>query len=146
MIRYSLYGSGWLLLGIVSTIAVGCNSATQSATDYHVQGNVEFDGRPLPAGKIYFTPDSSQGNQGPQGAATIKEGKYDTRDSRFGIVGGPYLVRIEGYDGVQPANDEDNLFPDGQVVFRDYEIRIDFPKKDHVEDIVVPAKAAESSR
>ena len=146
MIRYSLFGSGWLLVAIVLTSAVGCNSTSQSATAYHVQGNVEFDGRPLPAGKVYFTPDSSQGNQGPQGIATIKDGKYNTRDSRFGVVGGPYIVRVEGYDGVKPPNDEDNLFPDGQVLFRDYEIKIDFPQKDHVEDIVVPAKAAGASR
>ena len=125
----------------ISAITAGCGGGSDSATTYHVSGKVEYDGQPLPAGKIYFTPDSSQGNQGPQGTATIKDGRYDTRESRFGIMGGPYIVRIDGYDGKQPANDEDNLFVDGQVIFRDYEIRFDFPKSDHVEDIAVPASA-----
>lgn len=131
----------------VFTVAIaagmaGCYGGNESATDFHVSGQVQFDGKPLPAGKIYFTPNASLGNQGPQGTATIKDGKYDTEDSRFGIVGGPYIVKIDGYDGIQPANDEDGLFPDGQVIFRDYEVKLEFPEADHVEDLDVPATAS----
>ncbi len=129
-------------LFVAFTLLVGCTGGSDSATAFHVRGEVQFDGKPLPAGKIYFTPDTSKGNQGPQGTATIEDGKYDTEESRFGIVGGPYIVRIEGYDGVQPADDEDGLFPDGQVIFRDYEIKLDLPKADHVEDLDIPASAA----
>ena len=127
----------------VVTLLAGCGGGSDSATAFHVRGEVQFDGKPLPAGKIYFTPDASQGNQGPQGTATIVDGKYDTEESRFGIVGGPYIVRIEGYDGVQPEDDEDGLFPDGQVIFRDYEVKLDLPKADHVEDLNVPASASQ---
>ncbi|MEW4452425.1 hypothetical protein AB1L30_07035 [Bremerella sp. JC817] len=128
-------------LGLLMLIGSGCGGSSPSATAFHVSGTVQFDGQPLPAGKIYFTPDSSQGNQGPQGVAQIVDGQYDTSESRFGVVGGPYIVRIDGYDGVQPANDEDGLFPDGQVVFRDYEVKLTFPQENHVEDIQIPAAA-----
>ncbi|GAA4427993.1 hypothetical protein [Bremerella cremea] len=128
-------------LGLLMLIGSGCGGSNPSATDFHVSGTVQFNGQPLPAGKIYFTPDSSQGNQGPQGVAEISDGKYDTSESRFGVVGGPYIVRIDGYDGVQPADDEDGLFPDGQVVFRDYEVKLTLPEENHVEDIQIPATA-----
>ena len=127
-----------MAIGLLS----GCSGSSNSATAFHVSGQVQFDGKPLPAGKIYFTPDASLGNQGPQGTATIEDGKYDTEDSRFGIVGGPYIVKIDGYDGIQPPDDEDGLFPDGQVIFRDYEIKLKFPQADHVEDLDVPASAS----
>ena len=140
------HGKPTFLLRIATVLLAaglfGCSSSSDSATAYHVSGTVQFDGKPLPAGKIYFTPDTSLGNQGPQGTATIKDGKYDTASSRFGVMGGPYIVRVDGYDGVQPDDDEDGLFPDGQVIFRDYEVKLKFPEENHVEDLQVPASAA----
>lgn len=129
-------------LVIAASVLTGCYGGNESATAFHVSGQVQFDGKPLPAGKIYFTPDASRGNQGPQGTATIENGKYDTEETRFGIVGGPYIVRIEGYDGIQPPNDEDGMFPNGQVLFRDYEIKLEFPQANHVEDLDIPSSAA----
>ncbi|WP_207394469.1 hypothetical protein [Bremerella alba] len=137
------YSLGFLIFTITLLASLtGCNGSNESATAFHVRGQVQFEGNPLPAGRIYFTPDASLGNQGPQGTATIEDGMYDTEDSRFGIVGGPYIVRIDGYDGVQPSDDEDGLFPDGQVIFRDYEVKLEFPQADHVADLDVPASAS----
>ncbi|PQO38780.1 hypothetical protein C5Y96_02545 [Blastopirellula marina] len=138
--NYRLFSLGFLVFA--ASVMTGCYGGTESATAFHVRGQVQFDGKPLPAGRIYFTPNASLGNQGPQGTATIEDGKYDTEDSRFGIVGGPYIVRIEGYDGIQPPNDEDGLFPDGQVLFRDYELKLEFPQANHVEDLDIPASAS----
>src|SRR4051812_13383796 len=65
-----------------------------------VSGEITYDGKPVPAGRIYFTPDLDKGNDGPQGYAPIKDGKYDTRKDGQGATGGPMIVVIKGYNGV----------------------------------------------
>src|SRR5689334_1330990 len=74
----------------------GCGGGT--AGRYEVAGAVTYDGKPVPTGKVYFTPDASKQNAGPQGVGDIKDGRYDTRQGKGG-PGGPVLVHIEGYDG-----------------------------------------------
>jgi len=110
---------GWLL--------VGCGEEGNKL--FRVCGSVTFDGRPVPAGKVYFIPDESQGNSGPQGRADIKDGRYDTETGGKGTNGGPMIVRIEGFDG--PT-----------LLFTGYETTVDLPRRTATQDFDVPADAA----
>lgn len=114
-----------------SLLVMGCGQ--RAPTLYHVSGTVTFGGKPVPAGSIVFEPDTSKGNQGPAGFASIKDGKYDTRDAGRGTVGGPHVVRITGLDGV-PAEE----LPQGTPLFPEYTTEIDMPKKNATQDFDVP--------
>ena len=74
--------------------ALGCGSEGA-----RVSGKVTFKGQPVPAGKIYFTPDGSKGNTGATGYANIQGGSYDTSGAGgHGAPTGPVIVAIEGND------------------------------------------------
>ena len=66
-----------LLPVLISALAFGCGDDKTA----RVSGKVTFNGRPVPAGKIYFMPDGEQGNTGSTGYADIKDGEYDTGSS-----------------------------------------------------------------
>lgn len=110
-----------ILFGIVSICLVpGCGGVTR----HDVSGKVTFRGAPLPAGVIYFDPDVTKKNTGPQGYAIIKDGDYSTAIlNGKGTVGGPHIARIEGFDGK-----EGNDLPLGQLLFSGYEQAVDLPK------------------
>jgi hypothetical protein len=122
-----------LLTISVVIAAAGCE---QGPLRYNVSGTVTYQGQPLPAGVIYFDPDGSKQNDGPQGYAFIKDGKFDTAETASGPVGGPHLVRIEGFDG--KAREE---FPMGQPLFADFSQSVDLPNEDTTLDLSVPAAA-----
>ena len=69
-------------------------------------------GKPIPAGMIYFTPDSAKGNNGPQGFAVISGGRYDTRREGRATVPGPSIVSIAGNDGSRGKGMAIPLFDD----------------------------------
>lgn len=113
---------------------------------YHVSGVVNFDGKPVPSGQIYFIPDNSKKNSGATGFATIKNGAYDTAASGGKLqAGGPMLVKIEGFDpsakGPQIAGDTS-----GEVtvksLFPAYETSVNLPKANAKQSFDVPAEAA----
>ena len=54
----------------------------QGTDRFDVSGTVTFNGQPVPAGQVVFSPDLSKGNDGPQGYAEIHGGRYDTRAMR----------------------------------------------------------------
>jgi hypothetical protein len=93
-----------------------------------------FDGKPVPAGKIYFIPDGSKGNTGATGYADIKDGKYDTADSGgHGTVGGPMTIAIEGTDPAAPPDKPkkgEEASPEATMksLFPRYEVNEDLPK------------------
>jgi hypothetical protein len=118
---------------LVVVFAVMLSSCT-SEKIYNLSGAVTFQGKPVPAGHIVFEPDSSAGNSGAAGYATIKGGHYDTRiDGGRGIVGGPHVVRILGLDGV-PRGELLNGVP----VFPEYSTTADLPKENGTQDFQVP--------
>lgn len=121
-------------LGAIGMVS-GCGGAS-GPERYELSGTVQFQGKPVPAGQIVFEPDSSKGNVGPQGMAEIREGKYDTRDGGRGMVGGPHVVRIRGYDRLSL----DEMHPP-QPLFPEYETTVDLSKEDGVYDFDVPAGA-----
>src|SRR6478672_4234893 len=95
------------ILPFVLLFALGCGGG-QGA---EVWGEVTFDGKPVPAGRIYFNPDFTKGNDGPQGYAPIKDGKFDTRHEGQAAAGGPTVVVVKGYNGV-PKPDDPNWIGD----------------------------------
>lgn len=114
---------------------VGCRGSGPDV--HHVSGTVTFDGKPVPAGRVDFFPDFSKGNDGPQGFALIKNGKFDTRLDGQGTGGGPVRIRVEGYDGVS----DDPKYP-GKPIFVAHEVKRDLPKAASVQTLDVPADAA----
>jgi len=116
-----------MLVAIVGGIGVaGCGGADGPAR-YRVSGRVTCGGEPVPYGEVLFTPDGGKGNTGPQGIATIKQGRYDTAGSRAaGIAGGPTIVRVTALRS-----------PTGGLI-AEHELELEFPEADSERDIEIP--------
>ncbi|UUO07751.1 hypothetical protein M4951_05430 [Blastopirellula sp. J2-11] len=108
-------------------LAVGC-AEKASVNQFDVSGVVTFDGKPVPHGSIIFQPDEAQGNAGPYGSAMIKDGKFDTRvDNGTATIGGPHLISIEAFDGVEPNQD---YAPYGRSIGDSYQEAFVLPQTD----------------
>ncbi len=125
-----------LLLAIAATVFTGCGGGPKT---FDVSGTVTFDGKPIPAGRIDFFPDFAKGNDGPQGFAIIKNGKFDTRQAGQGHGGGALLVRIEGFDG---KSDDPSFF--GNPIFVAHQFSRELPKEATTQTFDVPASAAKN--
>lgn len=64
-----------------------------------VSGTVRFEGQPVPAGLVWIDPDVEQDFAAGQGFARIKDGHFNTAQEGRNVVEGPYLIRIQAYDG-----------------------------------------------
>lgn len=114
----------------------GCGGQDGGPERIQVTGMVKYDGVPVATGRITFVPDSSKGNSGPAGWATIQKGAFDTA----GIggkdpVAGHMKVVISGY-GDPPAvkvETPEPLFPEYTTT-----AEIDATEKQNVIDIDVP--------
>ena len=115
------------LLGLLN----GCGRAS-GPPRYVVSGQVTFRDMPVPVGEIIFRPDAEAGNEGPGSVATIRDGAYTTESGR-GLVGGPYVVEIVGFDGVSVAE-----ATEGGVLFNPISRKINFPKADSTRDFSLP--------
>jgi hypothetical protein len=124
-----------VVAGTVLLIAGGCGSQKKVG---QLSGTVTFKGQPVPAGFISFMPDAAKGGMGSVKVAQIKDGKYDTSlSSDPGVVPGPSLIRIAGFDGkVVP------LWAQGKQIFNIYELRDTVPEGTGTRDFEVPASAA----
>lgn len=80
-------------------VSAGFSSRQDGPPRFAVSGQVTFDGKPVPAGRITLEPDTAAGNSGPAGYGNIVAGRFTTYP-RMGAVGGPHIVRICGFDGV----------------------------------------------
>lgn len=126
----------FLCLGLVIGL-VGCGGGDAGPARFHVSGKVTFDGQPVKFGSIQFDPDT--GNKGPQGAAEIRDGSFDTRKKGTGAISGKVVARITGLQGEpQPNNDEPV-----KALFEGHEVRFELPAKDTTKDFDVPKQAAE---
>jgi hypothetical protein len=143
---------GFRFLGVLLNIRVaplfliGCIfGCSDGGEGNRVSGNITFQGKPVPAGKIYFIPDSSKGNAGATGWADIKEGQYDTSaDGGSGAAAGPVIIAIEGIDpSGPPQGGEASEDITATVLFPRYELPADLPDGDSTKDIDVPAEAAQ---
>lgn len=127
-------------LAIGFPLLAGCGGSDTQ----RVQGTVTFKGQPLPAGKIYFYPDGSQGNTGTAGFAEIVNGKFDTAaDGGNGTVSGAARVTIEGYDPTPPTPRKGERIEPGTmtILFPRWETTITIGEKPEI-TIDVPAEAA----
>lgn len=93
----------WLVAALT---ACGCGGG-DGLVD--ISGTVSFKGKTIPKGMIWFDPAPSHAKKPAQGFAFIEDGKFDSKANGRGVINGPYLVRVEGYDG-QAANE----FPYGK--------------------------------
>jgi len=117
------------LVALACGSLLGCGGGTKLN---RVSGRVTFNGQPVPAGKIYFTPDAAKGNSGPAGFADIKDGAYDTSAAGGqGVAPGPVAVRIEGTDG-------------SKALFVGYQTSVELPQGSSTQDFEVPSSAAKN--
>ncbi|QDU75110.1 hypothetical protein Pan97_21320 [Bremerella volcania] len=129
-----IFSGGMLALAML--MIAGCG-AEKASNVFSVSGNVSYDGKPIPKGNISFAPDASKNNQGPGATAEIKDGKYEMMPGK-GISGGPYVLVINGYDGVPVASGEGGMDPNGKVLFESYKMTVDFPHEDTQRDLEIP--------
>ncbi|MHC2069418.1 hypothetical protein ACYFX5_18235 [Bremerella sp. T1] len=123
-----------IILTLFSASAlVGCNGPTTDGPErFPLTGSVTYKGSPLPAGKIYFEPDGKKDNSGPMVTAEIKDGKYETPAGK-GTVGGPHVVRIDGYDAKNVTEHD----PLGKALFINHMIEVNLPKEKGTEDFTI---------
>lgn len=125
-----------LICCLVLPFCLGCGgSAPTGPARFDLSGKVTFDGKPVPSGRIDFEPDSEQQNSGPAGFAEIKNGSFSTSGSGKGTVGGPHIVRIQGFDGAGAER---------KPLFQEYSLKESLPKSASTKDFSVPASAAEN--
>ncbi|WP_339744994.1 hypothetical protein [uncultured Rubinisphaera sp.] len=108
----------------------GCGGG-DSVPIYDLSGTVTLDGNPVKYGRIDFVADSSKGNNGAKGYATIIDGKYDTSSSTDkGTTGGAYIAQITAYDQ-KPVETEDETVevPTTKMLCVAYPVEKDLPEE-----------------
>lgn len=102
-----------IVFGVVAAMP-GCGG--DSVARSSLSGAVTYGGTPVKSGFIVFEPDATKGNRGPQGYASIANGRYETDATGKGSVTGPVKVRIVGLNS-PTVNSEDP----GAPIFSPYE-------------------------
>jgi hypothetical protein len=128
------------LLGgaVVFALAVGCTSCSSKPEMAQLSGKVTFQGKPIPAGWISFTPEAGKGAVR---VCQIKDGVYDssTGGDPAGIHPGKNLVKIAGFDGkVVP------LWGQGKQIFNPIDDTFDVPLGSSTKDWVIPESAGKN--
>lgn len=92
-------------------------------------------------GLVTFSPDSSQGNSGPQGIARVRDGKFDTRsEGGKAPVAGPQVVLVRGADGQAYEDDAGIEHADGKPLFAPWTTTVDIREEQLTFDLqVTPA-------
>jgi hypothetical protein len=125
-------------LALLGSSLFGCGTDNLA----NVSGKVTFQGKPVPAGKVYILPDSAKGNTGPAGFADIKDGTYDTKlPGGQPAPPGPVIFAIEGIDPVPPLNAAPDVT--STVLFPHYECSGELADSANTKDLEVPASAAQ---
>lgn len=123
-----------VLTPFLAVVLGGCSSGP---TMFPLSGTVTFEGNPIPAGMISLEPDPTRGGRGPATVVQIKDGQFAT-DSGDGVLGGPYVARVRGYDGKRDPKGELTY---GRELFSETAVPIDLPQNRASVEIVVPAPA-----
>ncbi len=129
---FTMAFSALLSIGIV-----GCGSGDSRLP---LSGTVTFNGQPLAFGEVVFRPE-----KGPEGSATIRDGKFDTTlESGRGITPGPNRLFVTGYESEPPSiADESVSFEISPPLFINFEMQADISGPTY--DIVVPAEATNTA-
>ncbi|QDT67041.1 hypothetical protein [Calycomorphotria hydatis] len=128
--RYAIFCQYLIILA-----CVGCGS--DGPTQYAINGEISYGGKPVPAGIIRFQPDRNAGNDWKASVGEIHDGKYDIASSN-GVIGGAYLIYVFGHDGV-PFEDSEGTNPLGKPLFETHEQKADLQKASTTLDITIPA-------
>ena len=75
-------GCGRCCLGILLLAASLAGMGCGGEPVVQVSGEITFNGKPVPAGRLWFNPDFSQGNDGPAGSAEIRQSARAVLPSR----------------------------------------------------------------
>lgn len=130
----SLFPAAMLMTALVALAGCGDSGPPRLA----VWGSIAWKGAPIPRGVVYFDPDVSKGNQGPQGFTLIVDGKYDTRAARSkGCVPGAQIVTIHGFDGEGISR----FRPYGGELFVSQQLPATIPAEGGKLDFIVPSSA-----
>tara|TARA_R110002095_G_C4242695_1_gene239157 strand:+ start:2065 stop:2484 length:420 start_codon:yes stop_codon:yes gene_type:complete len=125
-------------------VILGCGEADDGSRSYHVLGTVKYKGKPVPAGRIDFFPDSFKGNQGPSGYATIANGHFSTLEHGKATIGGPHRMVITGL--IKP--DQASIESDSELLdlslFPKYESEVDLKETKTIKEITVPLAVTKS--
>jgi hypothetical protein len=123
---------------LVIAVAIGCGSGDSGG---RVSGKVTFKGQPVPAGKVFIKPDGAKGNSGQAGYANITNGTYDTSAAGGqGAVAGAVIIEVEGIDPNPPPGADPDVTT--TLLFSGYTKAVELPAGASVQDIDVPAEAA----
>ena len=122
---------------VVGALLLSLGACSRPSSRFDVWGTVTFQGRPVPAGLIVINPDLSKGNDGPQGLAEIRDGRYDTRRLDKGAPSGAVVLLIDGFDGVARPD-----APQGKPLFLGYKLSLELPTTATEKNIDVPDSAA----
>ncbi len=90
---------------------------------YQLSGKITFDGKPVPAGWIIFTPES-----GPGASANIENGRYETPPG-FGSIGGMHTIEVVAFGAsVAPKSNNPSDTSATQKVMFKYTGKKEIPK------------------
>lgn len=137
---FSVKNRAWsLALAILfGLVPGGCSRSGDGPSRFDLSGKVTYQGTPVPAGEITFTPDTEKGNSGPGTMATIRNGEFRTPPGK-GTIGGPHVVRIIGHaamaEGAAPPPGEEAA-PVGRL-FKEYVTNVDLPASAATHDFEV---------
>ncbi|MFI4876263.1 MAG: hypothetical protein ACIALR_13020 [Blastopirellula sp. JB062] len=130
------------ILGIFCLLIGGCGSQPEGEPRFRVSGKITFQGNPIPAGLVTFSPDASLGNRGSQGVARIENGQFDTGgDGGKGALAGPQVVKVIGSDGKPYSDDAGIESAEGKPLFAPWETKLEVKEEDVTIDIEVPQSA-----
>jgi hypothetical protein len=128
-----------LAMPVLLFALTSCSDKPSGRVD--VWGTVKFKNQPVPAGLIVMNPDLSKGNDGPQGLAEIRDGRFDTRQLDKGAPSGPVVFLIDGFDGVRQGDSSN-----GKPLFIGYKMQLELPKEASEKNIDVPESAGANVR
>ncbi len=131
-----------LLTSLGCLLSQSCGAGGSSTKLFDVSGSVTHAGKPVPYGSILFVADTAEGNSGPQGVATIENGKFNTAEAGRGVVGGAYTVIIKGRS--QQSTDEGDEGKTDPPLFMDFQTAVEFPLENTVQEFEVPEKREQS--
>ena len=114
----------WMTAAFLAAVLVltGCSGEEKL---YNISGTITYEGKPVVKGVVHFDPDVTKGAKGTAGFANIVNGKYDTANNGKGVRGGPYAIRVNGFDGKEGPE-----APFGQAMFPEYLDKHDLPNSD----------------
>lgn len=125
------------LVGLV-LLDTGCGMLPQPGW---LRGTVTYQGKPVPAGEISFTPDPPGRGPDIPMVCQIRNGTYQVAFSRA-MPDGRYVVKIVGLEAAGPAGLVPNatVSPYTKALFRPYEATVEVTRSVTTYDFEVPVE------